>query len=340
MLKDTVQGGSVPWRWLYPIGGALLGLLTLGGFVALRGLHQPDAVTLPWMLREVATQPLAYAYLMLWTTVTLAILGRLIGRREDGLLQQSLTDPSTGLANRRALQSELLDALRAHQRRGTPVSLLILDVDRLKSINDVLGHSAGDAALRAVAQAVRAACRQSDLAARWGGDEFVVVARGTSAAGGLELAERIRATLRRLLHEDDYAALPLVTLSVGVADLEHASAPRPEALFYAADRALYNAKTSGRDRVAIAGAADGTRHTAMTAPNLPRAGVLAHAAALTASIAPASAQSASAGGSAAIPAATPAAANAASTRPLDARPAGAEKEQAHAPRPRPSVVAA
>jgi diguanylate cyclase (GGDEF)-like protein len=261
-------------RWTWSAGGALLSVLTLAGFVALRGSQRGLALGTPvsqWIASELLGQPAAYAYLAIWTALALMGFGWVLGRHNDDLWSASRTDPSTGLANRRLLQAEVADALGQHGRRGTPVSLLLIDVDGLKAFNDVMGHAAGDAALRLVAEAIRATSRASDLAARWGGDEFVLVARGTPAFGAIELADRLRATLRRLLQEDENSALPQVTVSIGIADVERAGCARAEALFFAADRALYQAKALGRDRVMVAPTAAAlSRLSAATSPGLPR----------------------------------------------------------------------
>src|SRR5581483_7939723 len=99
-----------------------------------------------------------------------------IGRQADQLAALSETDSLTGLPNRRALERHLDEEYRRSLRYGTPVSFLMLDVDGLKRVNDSAGHHAGDLLIRSVANAIRDALRGSDFAARWGGDEFAIVA--------------------------------------------------------------------------------------------------------------------------------------------------------------------
>jgi diguanylate cyclase (GGDEF)-like protein len=139
----------------------------------------------------------------------------------------------------------------AQAGRGTaPLSVIALDLDHFKALNDRHGHQAGDEALAAVGAALRAGVRASDFAGRWGGEEFVVLLPDTDLAGAAEVAGK----LRELIAGITVPAAPSgVTASLGVASLpEHAGSG--DELFRAADRALYGAKAAGRDRVHLAGA--------------------------------------------------------------------------------------
>ncbi len=227
---------------LYPAIGALLALGAPLGLVVLRAGIASSWPTPTWLAGELRADAPTYLYLVVATTSVFATLGFLLGRKEDLLSQRAATDALTGLSNRRALDARLTEELARAARYGTPLSLLAIDVDGLKAINDRAGHQAGDAALRAVGRALRASCRRTDLAARTGGDEFAVLAPMTRAAEALELANRFRRTLAEV------STTP--TISVGVADL--ALAGSPGALPAAADRALYRAKSSGRDRAVLA----------------------------------------------------------------------------------------
>jgi two-component system, cell cycle response regulator len=151
-------------------------------------------------------------------------------------------DGLTGLANRRLFE-ESLDRETARSRRlGTPLSLLILDVDHFKQINDTYGHPAGDAVLREIGNAVASSTKAFDVAARYGGDEFVVLLPGCNAIDASGVADRVRA---EIAHQVSDAP---VTVSVGVATMPD-NALDSQRLVAAADGALYEAKRSGRDRV-------------------------------------------------------------------------------------------
>ena len=254
-----------PWprRLAYPLAGILLSFALVAGLLTLQGWAARQAPTATWILEELRKQPLVYAYLSAATVALMAVLGWIVGRKEDRLEALSITDPLTGLANRRRLRGEFADELARAARYGTPLALLLIDLDRLKEINDRHGHAEGDRALQLVADSLRRTCRATDLAARYGGDEFVVLAVNTSALEALALAHRIRATVRRLSGaaaksaRDPHAA-PHHTVSIGAADLEAVALPAFDALHAAADRALYAAKAAGRDGVVVAPPAPGS----------------------------------------------------------------------------------
>ena len=157
------------------------------------------------------------------------------------------TDGLTGLKNHRAFQEQLAAECKAAQRHGTPLALLLLDVDHFKQYNDLFGHPAGDAVLKQVAQLLSQTTRDCDFAARYGGEEFVVILPQTDLAGAAQAAERCRT----LIESAGWNCRP-VTASFGVAALSLGCSD-PEALIEAADRALYAAKFSGRNQVLAAG---------------------------------------------------------------------------------------
>ena len=166
----------------------------------------------------------------------------------EELRRQAREDPLTGLLNRAALDMMLPREISLARREGTSLCLLMLDLDNFKQINDSLGHGTGDQVLRAVADVLRACLRQSDLAFRYGGEEFVVVLPDTDGEGGCLTAERIRTAISA------HAASQLpcaVTGSIGVA-MTGRNLRRSTTLLERADRALYRAKSAGRNRVLAA----------------------------------------------------------------------------------------
>ena len=233
-------------RRSYPVFGAVLALGAPAGLLALRATLARDVRAV-----VVGAGPARRAGVRLPHASTLTVfilLGRVLGKKEDLLEASSTTDGLTGLANRRHFDARLGGELARAARHGGPLALVLADVDGLKAINDQGGHEAGDDALRAVGEALRESCRRTDVPARVGGDEFAVLAPVTTAEQAVELANRIRETL---------ASLPgrrkAPTISVGVADTARIASASPEALYAAADRALYAAKAAGRDRVVRAG---------------------------------------------------------------------------------------
>ncbi len=156
----------------------------------------------------------------------------------------SVTDPLTSLVNRRALMAFLDAELERHKRYGHGLSLALIDLDDFKPYNDAHGHVAGDEALESIARTLLSVCRKTDIAARYGGDELVLVLPDTDRHGAVRIAERLR-------HEVEALAWPKgpITVSVGVAEANGAT-PTPESLIEAADAALYRAKANGRNRVA------------------------------------------------------------------------------------------
>jgi diguanylate cyclase (GGDEF)-like protein len=155
----------------------------------------------------------------------------------------ALTDPLTGLSNRRAGSRALeREAIRA-RRAASPFSIALLDLDRFKSINDVHGHSLGDDVLCEVSRILTSTFRASDLAVRWGGDEFLVLLPDVNLEGATAFAERVRLQVEAL----SFPGVPKVTLSAGIVEIQPDESPR--AAIARADARLYEAKAAGRNRV-------------------------------------------------------------------------------------------
>jgi diguanylate cyclase (GGDEF)-like protein len=167
------------------------------------------------------------------------------------LEQISATDALTGLRNRRFAEWFLVRELERKHRHGNALSVLLADVDHFKRVNDAHGHPAGDAALRHIGSLLAEQVRKTDVCARWGGEEFLIALAQVPLEGALSLAERQRAAV-----EATSLALPggpelELTISIGVATAVSADAS-PTELLAAADRALYEAKGAGRNRVSAA----------------------------------------------------------------------------------------
>lgn len=175
-----------------------------------------------------------------------AAIEQLLGKRERELERLANTDPLTGLYNVRFLQEHLVQLLDHHRRYGHPFSVLLLDIDGLKRLNDSRGHAAGDRALLAVAAAIRGAIRRVDTPVRIGGDEFCVVAPQQTASRARVIADRIAESIETAKTDDGIG----VGISIGVASCpQHAI--DAERLLELGDEAMYRAKAAGRS-VALA----------------------------------------------------------------------------------------
>lgn len=161
------------------------------------------------------------------------------------------TDPLTGLLNRRGLEVRANEAVAIASRHGRPLACLFVDLDHFKLINDTYGHATGDLALKAAAELIRSGTRISDIVARYGGDEFILLLLETGRDGALATADKIRHTLAEYRPQDGPDTGFLLRASVGVACWD-AGMTGADELYAAADRALYEAKSLGRDAIAIA----------------------------------------------------------------------------------------
>jgi two-component system cell cycle response regulator len=186
------------------------------------------------------------------TTVKYVFADELEARYQLKLAESAVQDSLTGVYNRRHLEDRLASELAAAQRHQHPLSVLLIDVDHFKRVNDQFGHLAGDEALRMVAFVLRGAVRKEDVLGRFGGEEFVVVARETALDGARILAERIRGAVehaRCAWHGHDLGLTVSIGVTVSIGLAEYVSGKTDRALLDAADRALYAAKAAGRNRV-------------------------------------------------------------------------------------------
>lgn len=175
---------------------------------------------------------------------SLALWGALatLGRYQRRIEMLATTDPLTGLSTRRGYRLLAEQMEKELRRSPQPVAVLMADIDRFKTINDSRGHAAGDVVLRAVGLALRKELRASDIVCRWGGDEFVAVLRGCDAPRAIDLAERVRAAVKRSDGANG------ATITVGITERK-ADEPFERAIVRA-DEAMLKAKRDGRDRVA------------------------------------------------------------------------------------------
>ncbi len=246
-MQSSPMPETLPKATTFACLGALLSLGAPLGLLLVRSVAAREGPSLDFIGAQIKSDPVLYGYLTFATLAMFVLLGRLLGAREDELARTSITDPLTRLHNRRHVRERVEQELARSQRHGRTFSLLLIDVDHLKDINDRGGHEAGDRALLGVSDALRKTCRVSDLAARYGGDEFVALLPSTNAEQAIVLCERLRHVLSQTS-----VKLPIpLTVSIGVAE-STSQTTSADALFEAADAALYEAKQAGRDRVTLA----------------------------------------------------------------------------------------
>ena len=167
---------------------------------------------------------------------------------EAQLKESSQRDNLTQLLNRKAIEEHAEVEIHRARRRATPCSLLLVDIDHFKKINDMLGHLAGDTAIQRVAELLESNVRPYDWVGRWGGEEFLIVLPEADEEGAGRVAERIRtAVAGDGLDVTSTGAIP-VTVSIGIASTSTGSIPNLRLLFERVDQALYAAKERGRNR--------------------------------------------------------------------------------------------
>jgi diguanylate cyclase (GGDEF)-like protein len=212
-----------------------------------------------WILRgaspaeEVAQEPALYLYLVCATSVIFAMFGFLMGRFEDRLQRineeldrLSRTDALTGLDNVRSLSEVLPKLVSYANRTDSPLSIVMLDVDRFKQVNDRYGHLVGDALLNRLGQVLSLGRRKEDIVARIGGEEFVIALPGVDREGAERVAARVLDSVRGIELEVDGGSVG-ITISAGIA--EFVSGDDAHTLVGRADAALYQAKREGRNRL-------------------------------------------------------------------------------------------
>jgi diguanylate cyclase (GGDEF)-like protein len=246
-------------RYFYALTAGVLSSGPPAGLLGIRLVRRDKDKSLHRMRSEIAADRAAYIYIGAATAVIFALFGYVLGRHADELADLSETDALTQLLNARGFSSRLRAEIRRAKRYREPLSVLFLDVDSLKRINDRHGHRAGSDALRQVASVIRAELRATDTGARWGGDEFTIIAPNTKRDEAVSFAERIRARIAR--HEGDWP----MTASIGIATLDGGdtrSNADAHTLLRDSDAAMYEAKRRGKNAVV----AVQTNGAAATAP--------------------------------------------------------------------------
>jgi diguanylate cyclase (GGDEF)-like protein len=201
------------------------------------------------MLANLHTFNLASTLLILGGLATLYY--RLVRSAEEGLRELACTDPLTQLRNRRFAMEVAQHEAAVFQRGGRPLAVVIGDVDHFKRINDHHGHAVGDVALRAIARVLREGVREVDHVARWGGEEFLVLLPTTDVEEALQVCERLRSDVAMLGQQNVAGADLGISITLGVALLEPGETIDQALL--RADRAMYEGKQAGRNRVVLAG---------------------------------------------------------------------------------------
>lgn len=236
----------------YALIGIVLGLGAPLGSLGLRIAFQwPDKLTNA-IVQEWIEGRYYYIYMTLGTTIAFGLFGFVLGRRNEDLGDLSATDGLTRLYNHRTIQERLTQELQRADRYHTPLTCLMLDIDDFKKVNDRNGHLFGDNVLATTADLIRSAVRQTDLAGRYGGEEFLVLMPQTEGTVALTLAERILKAVSDQTYPSEAGDVS-VTLSIGLAtypDSIH-GVKSQNALLSAADQALYKAKRSGKNRTVM-----------------------------------------------------------------------------------------
>jgi diguanylate cyclase len=221
-----------------------------------------ESIIAPWRWDLIKTGFVLMSVITAFTVFGLIVLRQLrqrmvmekdLRRAHQAMKDMALTDSLTGLANRRRLDTALIDEIRLARRQGSSISLIMIDVDHFKLYNDSYGHAAGDDCLSAVGQAIaQAVKRPGDLAVRYGGEEFSVLLPNTDIRGAALVAQEILEAIRSLRMEHKAHPLGHVTASAGIAVGKPAEQEvSPATLIESADKLLYAAKQKGRDRYCI-----------------------------------------------------------------------------------------
>jgi len=233
----------IPLPILRAIYGFLLSFGAPLGWLIVQALAGRPAFTAEFF------DPLLYGYLTLATAIVFSGIGYVVGRREQMITRMALTDGLTSLYNKRYFKSRLDQEFVRFQRDGTNMSIIQIDLDFFKRVNDTYGHHAGDEVLKNVSAMLMAHCRKNEIAARVGGEELAIIACGVESQDAAKAAERIRLEIENSACSWQGEEIK-ITASFGVASANKYS-DNPWQVYQKADEALYQAKHTGRNRVCI-----------------------------------------------------------------------------------------
>jgi len=254
-------------RWPTTVGlvGATALLLVFGVGQQLREI---DWTTGSFLGLDLGAWSLATTFLAVFLIVQIVLNARATLERERRLVDAAADlretsaelerlariDPLTGVLNRRALFERLGSEFRRSRRYGRALTVMMIDIDHFKALNDRFGHATGDEVLAASAQQMASNLRESDAIGRYGGEEFAVILPETALADGAFVAEKLRTAVEELqIESPDGGAVPVqITVSAGVASIPDLATPDEQSLLNRADQALYAAKHAGRNRISVA----------------------------------------------------------------------------------------
>jgi len=242
--RDVVRQPHM-WLLAVPLVAAAVGFAQRG----VRALWGGESIATEMVTDSTVNVVSAIFYMVVALTFHATLLGLVIGRILIDLRYRSRHDALTGLLNRRAMEETLLVQMQRSRRTGEPFTVLMIDLDHFKTVNDRHGHAAGDRALKHTAAALKAELREVDAVGRFGGEEFLILMPGATVETALPVAERLRQALVIDAAAVDGAAL-LLSASIGIAQWRE-PAEEPSRLLMRADAALYDAKQRGRDCVVV-----------------------------------------------------------------------------------------
>jgi len=250
-LIAILPAGTLRNKWLAMTGLIFVFIAGYLGYIVVLWGRQTEWYELP------IPGIFLFGALFVWSTITLSLQTAVDLRRIDLLESENITDPLTKVHNRRYLDRRLAEEVARSARYALDLSVLMLDIDHFKQVNDRYGHQAGDVTLTTLGGLIKSALRDLDVVARYGGEEFMVICTNTAVDGAALVAERLRHLVEsqpiEIAGDSGTSQTIQISISIGVAGLS-AGVDSQEKLVQAADRALYRAKEQGRNRVIVAAA--------------------------------------------------------------------------------------